>query len=279
MQNIIAVVFDFDDTLAPDSTSSFLNNLGVDVPKFWQDEVQPLIDSGWDPVPAYLYKMLKFSSDQTPITKESLRQWGHKIVFYEGVTRIFNRLKNHVKVIDSNISAEFYLISSGIGEIVRNTKIAKYFTDIWACDFNYDIDGQIEFPKNIVSFTDKTRYLFQIAKGIYGEESRKTPFDVNKKVDPNEIRIPFRNMIYVGDGLTDIPCFSLVSKQGGVAIAVFDRENKAKWGRAWGFMEHGRAANVVPADYSTKSALSISLIMAVENMAKRIDLQHKIYQG
>lgn len=279
MQNIIAVIFDFDDTLAPDSTSSFLDILGVDVPKFWKEKVQPLVDSGWDPVPAYLYEIIQLSKDAIPITKDSFAKWGRQLTPYKGATRIFSRLKSHVKTIDPGISVEFYCISSGIGEIVRNTRIAKYFTDIWACDFFYGENGRIEYPRNVVSFTDKTRYLFQISKGIIGEESRKFPFDVNKKIHKEDKRIPFDQMIFIGDGYTDIPCFSLVRKRGGVAIGVFDSENKDKWGRAWGFIEENRVTNLAPTDFTAKSALSISLIMAIESMTKRIALKNKTYQG
>lgn len=281
MQDIIAVVFDFDDTLAPDSTSSFLENLGIDVPKFWQEKVQPLLESGWDPVPAYLYGILQESNSDEGrrITRDKLAKWGRKVIFYPGATRIFSRIRAHAQSVNPKVFVEFYLISSGIGEILRNTRLAKDFMDIWACDFHYDKQGNILFPKNIVSFTDKTRYLFQISKGIIGEESRGRPFDVNKKIEEHKRRIPYEQMIFVGDGYTDIPCFSLLRKQGGIAIGVFDKENKEKWGRAWGFIEDERVSNLVPADYSKGSALSISLMMAVENIARKITLRNQTYQG
>ena len=83
----------------------------------------------------------------------------------------------------------------------------------------------------------------------------------------------------VGDGYTDIPCFSLVRAQGGIAIGVFDADNREKWGKAWGFIEDGRVSNLVPSDYSEKSALTYSLIMAVESLAKSISLVDHTYQG
>jgi hypothetical protein len=141
------------------------------------------------------------------------------------------------------------------------------------------VDGTVLFPKKIVSFTDKTRYLFHVQKGIFGPDFRGKPFDVNKKFDESSIRVPLNQMIFVGDGYTDIPCFSLVRKSGGIAIGVYDRENREKWGRAWGFIEDGRVSNLVPADYGEKSALSDSLIMAVESMASRISLAAHTYQG
>ena len=281
MQNIVAVIFDFDGTLAPDSTSSFLENIGIDVPHFWNEEVEPLLNSGWDPVPAYLYMMIQKSNsvDGQPITRQKLAQWGRRISPYNGATRIFSRLRQHVASVSPDALVEFYLISSGIGEILRATKLAKYFDDIWACDFCYGDSGKITFPKNIVSFTDKTRYLFHIAKGITGSQSRGKPFEVNKKVKDENLQIPFNQMIFVGDGYTDVPCFSLIRKHGGTAIGVFDKKNRDKWGRAWGFIEDDRVSNLAPADYGRDSSLSISLMMAIENIAKRIKLRNQTYQG
>jgi phosphoglycolate phosphatase-like HAD superfamily hydrolase len=281
MQNIIAVVFDFDGTLAPDSTSSFLESIGIDVPHFWRQEVQPLLDAGWDPVPAYLYMLIQKSNSESdcPITQLKLSKWGGQISPYKGATRIFSRLRQHVESINPNVAIEFYLVSSGIKDILQSTKLAKYFDDIWACNFCYDESGKIIFPKNIVSFTDKTRYLFQIAKGITGAESRGKPFEVNKKIKDGNLRIPFNQMIVVGDGYTDIPCFSLIRKNGGTAIGVFDKKNRDKWGRAWGYIEDERVSNLAPADYRKDSALSISLMMAAENITNRISLRNQTYQG
>jgi hypothetical protein len=208
-----------------------------------------------------------------------LEHFGSKINFHNGVTTIFARLKSHIEKNFPEIELEFYLISSGIGDILRNTKIAKNFTEIWACDFVYDEEDVIQFPKNIVSFTDKTRYLFQISKGIIGKKYFNKPFQVNRKVETSKLRIPMDHMIFVGDGYTDIPCFSLVMKSGGIPIAVYDQKEKEKWGRAWGFIEDRRVSNLLSANYSVKSDLSSSLVMAIDSIAQRIQLKMKTYQG
>lgn len=282
MQNIIAIVFDFDDTLAPDSTSGYLDFMGIDTRAFWQERVQPLIAEGWDPVPAYLRMMIVESRSRARkarFTRASLREWGARIGFYNGVMRIFKQLRTLAQGIAPALQIEFYLISSGIGEILRATRIANQFTDIWACDFHYDEEESIEFPRNIVSFTDKTRYLFHISKGIIGPESRGKPFEVNRKIDLSQLRVPLDQMIFVGDGYTDIPCFSLIQKSGGIALGVYDAEDRARWGRAWGFITEGRVANLHPADYGKHSGLHHSLVMAVEHLADRIQLRASTYQG
>jgi phosphoglycolate phosphatase-like HAD superfamily hydrolase len=282
MQDTIAVVFDFDDTLAPDSTSGLLDTLGIDVPAFWAGKVEPLIQSGWDPVPAYLFRMIEWSQqhpDQT-ITRDTLRQWGRRLRPYPGVAALFKRLRKEARAVDPEVSVEFYLISSGIEEVLRSTRIAAEFTDIWACEFHYAEDsGGIAFPRRVVSFTDKTRYLFHIAKGVLGDEARRDPFAVNRKVPGNRLRIPFQQMVYVGDGYTDIPCFSLIRSNEGIAFGVYDREDRKRWGRAWGFVEDGRVSNLLPADYGRHSALTSNLCMAVESLAQKLALRRRTYQG
>ncbi|MBU1042969.1 MAG: haloacid dehalogenase-like hydrolase [Candidatus Omnitrophica bacterium] len=281
MINRIGVIFDFDETLTSDSTSCFLESLGLDVQKFWKNEVNPLYQKqGWDPIPAYLYKMIEFSksSVKNRITQKKLSEFGKKVKFFNGVQNIFRQLEQSAKEVNNTVEVDFFLISSGIREILMNTKVTKYFKDIWACDFEYNSKGEIVFPKNIVSFTDKTRYLFQISKGIFGPDSRLNPFEVNKKVKTEDLYIPFNQMIIVGDGYTDIPLFSLITRTGGKAIAVYNPEDKRKWPRAWGFVEEKRVSNLVPADYGKKHALNHILTMAVQNLASKLQLDDTIYQ-
>ncbi len=278
-QNTVAIVFDFDDTLGPDSTSGFLDSLGVDVPKFWQ-ETTKLLDNCWDPVPAYLYKMIQLAqSSDTFITKKKLEQFGKTTPLYPGALEIFDKLRAYVKDYFPEIRLEFYIISSGIEEIIRNTPIASNFTDIWGGDFAYDEEDRILFPKRIVSFTDKTRYIFNIRKGLIGEKFRKEPFEVNRKYTSNEIRIPINQMIFIGDGYTDIPCFSLIGKAGGIPLAVCDTVDRDKWGRAWGFMEDKRVIHWATANYSEGSTLYASLMMALDTIAKKIIIKNRSYQG
>ena len=216
MHETIAVVFDFDDTLAPDSTTGYLRKAGItDLTTFWKKEVAALTDDDWDPVPAYLNKMIEASRTGriTSITKESLIEWGKELPLHDGVEGIFDRLRAIAGDANPRANLEFYLISSGIGDVLRATSIAQEFNDIWASEFHYDDKGHAVFPKKVVSFTDKTRYLFHIQKGLIGPKARGKPFDVNKKLKPEQIRVPINNMIVVGDGYTDIPCFSLVKKE------------------------------------------------------------------
>ncbi len=274
MAEIIGVVFDFDDTLAPDTTSAFLAHWGVDPASFWAKTVNPLLEEGWDPIPAYLYKMIELSKQHPPserITYDSLKNFGRKVSFQPGATAIFDKLTAAAREAHPDVTLEFYVVSSGIRSIVANTRISKKFRRIWASDFHcHPETGEIEFPRNVVSFTDKTRFLFQISKGFVGPEYDSKPFEVNRRVSRESLRIPFNRMVYVGDGYTDVPCFAMMRKSGGVAIGVYDPGHREKWRRAWGFVEDDRVSNLVPADYSKNSALEHSLTMAIDRIASDI---------
>jgi len=283
VQEIIAVIFDFDDTLAPDTTTAFLESRGIDSDRFWREKVDSLLAAGWDPIPAYLYGMIEESRALPPgerITAERLAAFGRQVRFHKGVNSIFAKLERAALEVYPEVRVEFYVISSGLREIIVNTRISPHFKDIWACGFHcHPQSGEITFAKNVISFTDKTRYLFQISKGLVGPEYANRPFEVNRRVEPERLRVPFSRMIYVGDGYTDIPCFSLVRKNQGTAIGVYDPGRREKWSQAWSFVEEERVSNLVPADYSKNSALEHTLIMAVEQKARTIALEQRTYRG
>lgn len=280
MQETIAVIFDFDDTLAPDTTSGYLQRHGVEPENFWLDEVNPLYAEDWDPVPAYLYKMLSAAkAGRMPLNKENLSAWGRDAPLHAGTDSIFTRLKRTVEETNPTVTLEFYVISSGIGDVIRSTKIAGEFKDIWTSEFHFDEAGNAVFPKRIISFTDKTRYLFHIQKGLIGKPSRGKPLEVNKKFEHDQIRIPFTNMIFVGDGLTDVPCFSLLTKEKGMAVAVYDKNHVKKWANAYQFVADRRVSALNSADYSEGTDLANFLTMAVRNLAERIAVAKATFRG
>jgi hypothetical protein len=265
----LALIFDFDDTLAHDSSTDFLVSLGVDTEAFWGEENKKLINAGWDPVPAYLYQMVRWSQSQPPakrITRQKVEAFAPKVRFFEGVPTLFSRLNSFMEKNGEDIALEYYIISSGLGDLIRKSKIAHNFTEIFASDFSYLESGEIEFPKRVVSFTDKTRYIFQISKGLVGPKYQCRPFDVNKKVAERDLRIPLNSMIFIGDGFTDVPCFSLLSKNGGTALAVYDHDNQEKKQKAWGFIEDGRVKNMHSANYKRGSDLMDSIELSIRSL-------------
>ncbi len=268
--NKIALIFDFDETLVEESTTAFIESLGVNSKKFWEETNNGLMQQDWDPVPAYMFKLIELSlkSEKTRITKQKLQNFAKKVVYKKGLLELFNNLRKHTKEKLQDTSIEFYIISSGIGEIIRYTAIAKEFSDIWASDYEYQKNGEILFPKRLLSFTDKTRYIFQISKGQIGEKFRNKPYIVNEKVLPGTYRTPINNMIYIGDGMTDVPCFSLIKRFGGTPIAVYDAQNMKAYGKAWGFIKDGRVSNLHSADYSVGSDLYNTIIMAINSVTE-----------
>ncbi len=269
MHKIIAVIFDFDDTLSSDSTTGFLQSLGIDTKRFWGTENKQLLDSGWDPIPAYMYQMIEWSNKQKPenrITRKKIEAFGGNVRLFSGVQRLFGNLTKIVTAIDPTFTVEFYIISSGIGDLIRHCKIAKYMKDIFASDFEYLRTGEICYSKKVVSFTDKTRYIFQISKGLIGETYRNKPFEVNRKIENRNLHIPLCNMIFIGDGYTDVPCFSLLNKNQGTAFAVYDKANNEKKYKAWGFIEDGRVKNLHSGNYSKGSDLLNSIEMSISSI-------------
>ncbi len=264
----IAIVFDFDDTLTPDSTSGFLEYMGIDPAIFWEQKVNPLLLEDWDPVPAYLYGLIEESRKGKPIRRTDFVAFARTIQPYPGLKELLEKIRKTARETHALAEVEYYIISSGIGEIIRNCPFAGYFADIWASDFIYGQDGAIGFPKKIISFTDKTRYLFQINKGMIGASARGKPYDVNRRMAPDQVRIPLQHFIYVGDGYTDIPCFSLMKQHKAVAIGVYDKHNQAKKEKAWAFVQDERVSNLLSADYSEDSDLCNSLEMAVKNILR-----------
>jgi phosphoserine phosphatase len=235
LASTIAVIFDFDDTLGEDTTTLLLKQiLGMSdeqVSNFWNMEVDELVKKGWDPPLAYLSLILKKSREQTvKLNNHVLRELGTRVQLYPGVDTVFERLRHYVesqsllKQADTRI--EFYVISGGFEEILRGTAIAKEMKDIFGCTID---DSKTEPSiKGTVTFTEKTKFLYAINKGITGEELRRDPYRVNDVVPEENRRIPFRNMIYVGDGPTDIPCFSAVQHSGGKTVGLLKyhtREN------------------------------------------------------
>ncbi|WP_175330477.1 MULTISPECIES: haloacid dehalogenase-like hydrolase [Candidatus Ichthyocystis] len=258
MKNKIAVVFDFDDTLTRDSTSRYLSLNGISPSIFWEEEVQQLIDQSWDFVLAWMYTIMKHrKTNNNLLTLDSLKSFSKSLDFFPGVKEIFGHIRSYVKKIDTEnkIDVEFYIISSGIGTIVENCNICHEFTDIWTSNLFFNNDGVPLFIKNAVSSTEKTRYLFQIHKGFVGDNFKNRPLAVNDYVAEEERRIPFENIIFIGDGYTDIPCFSIVNKFGGTPICVYENHDEFYGRKTSSFIEEGRAINTVLADYSPSSQL------------------------
>jgi phosphoserine phosphatase len=274
---VLALVFDFDDTLVPDSTTKLLKSKGVDTDKFWGKDAPRLVDEGYDPPLAYLRLMLEMVGDGKPLGRlrlDDLRNFGTTLDgdFYPGLPDLFTELREMVKEY-RDISIEFYIISGGLEAIVLGSNTVKtHFAGVYGCRLGEDPKtGLVAHISRCITFTEKTRYLFEINKGISAKESFANPFLVNKDLQPAERRIPFPNMIYVGDGLTDIPCFSLLRKEHGVAFGVFKPASESAAKKAFTeFLSPGRVVSMHHPRYRKDDELGSLLRAAVSTRCSKI---------
>ncbi|GAB4210810.1 MAG: HAD family hydrolase [Coleofasciculaceae cyanobacterium] len=274
LSNRIAIAFDFDDTLVPDTVDSLLERCGLDSQRFRSERIQPLIDNGWDAIPARFYSLIEESKRRDSadkITKDYLTKFGQELPPFDGVPEMFERLRQRAYKLNPEVEIEFYLITCGMVEVARHTCIADNFKSMWGCEFHYTCEGEIEFLKKIVTHTEKTRYLFQIAKGIDQSNEDGRTF-IYRDVPPEELHVPLTQVIYVGDGASDIPCFSLLNEEKGVAIGVYKGSTVQDWNREVKLSASQRVANIAEADYREDSELMRSLTLAVESMCKQISL-------
>lgn len=281
--DIIALIFDFDDTLVPDSTTKLLVQSGINADEFWGKGAKNLIQQGYDPPTAYLRLLLDNVGEGKPLgklTNEKLRQFGSTLdtEFHTGLPQFFEDVRTTVKANFKNIEVEFYIVSGGLQAVLEGSQIVgKYFSGAYGCQLGGDTeDGVLKYIKRSITFTEKTRYLFEINKGIDPTESRSNPYLVNQAVAEKDRRIPFANFVYVGDGMTDIPCFSLVQKMGGTASGIFDpaKEGKAKQALEE-FLKPGRVVSVHAPKYLPDSELGSMLRAAVATRCSAIQLQRR----
>ncbi len=279
ISSTIAVICDFDDTLGDDTTNLFLSEiLGMNetsIESFWNEEVGSLVKQGWDPPLAYIDRIsAKLKQKQLTIKNEDLRELGSKVQLFPGVEDMVQRLEKFVnsrkEFKEAFVRIEFYIISGGFEEIIRGTSIATSIKDIFGCTFE-EKEGQI-MPKSIVTFTEKTKFLYAINKGISGLELRRNPYRVNDVIPREDRRIAFSNMIYVGDGPTDIPCFSTVQSNGGKTIGILKHKRKGAAlvvdnRRAWA-IARGERTTLGPyhPDYRENSDLYDMLKLEIERI-------------
>ena len=274
--NRIAIAFDFDKTLIPDdSFQVLLKDCQIDVDSFYNDHLEPLFADGWDKYLAKAYCLVKESQQRTDnkITKTQLWELGKKLELYDGVTAMFDRLQQRVLDLDLDIDLEFYLITGGFVDIPRGTSIARYFKQMWGCEFQYNDKGEIEFLKRQMTHTEKTRYLYYLSKGIDRENEKDLIYNY-QDLPAENIHVPLNQVIYVGDGSSDIPCFTVLNQYGGIAIGIYPQNCSAdEWEHLENISSSQKLSSLVPANYQKDSPLMRSLLLAIDCIGKRIALR------
>lgn len=271
-QNTIAIICDCDETLAPDTTGFLLDSNGLSQKLFWEN-VSKMVSQGWDPPLAYMNEIVELmkSGHIEQDTNEKLAELGGHVKPYKGVPEFIPELKSMIKqnkdFTKAGISLECYIISSGMEDLIKGSVLSKYFDDIFAGRFATDMHGSIVGIKSSVTFTEKTKFLYAINKGITGTDLRKKPYLVNNAIKRVDRRIPFEYMIYLGDGPSDIPCFSAVRDYGGNCIGIVGKDSAHK-----GYeLARGKRTTVGP--YSRNYEKSSDLRMMLETIINKIGYQ------
>lgn len=248
---IAALIYDFDGTLSPGNMQEFgfIQAIGRTPEEFWKMSDGIAIGQDASNILAYM-KLMKDEAEKLGIrlTRENFRRFGADIKLYEGVREWFQNVNRYGR--DRGVIIEHYINSSGLKEIIEGSPIAREFKHIFAGSYIYNEAGEAEWPGIAVDYTAKTQYLFKIQKGIFSSRDAKR---VNESMADENKRIPFSNMVYFGDGETDVPSMKVVSMFGGHTVAVFDPANPAKRASARKLQRQGRASFISPANYARDS--------------------------
>ena len=250
----IAIICDCDNTLAPDTTSMLLEDNGINLDEFWKD-IGSKVKLGWDPPIAWmteiaeLIKNGKISQD----TNAKLAEFGKSVTTFPGASEFITELNESLGK-EHDISVEGYVVSCGIESLMQGTTLSESFADIFGSSF-YEKDGIIAGVKSSITFTEKTKFIFAINKGITSQ-IRENPYNVNTFVENDKRKVPFENMIYLGDGPSDIPCFSMITGNGGHSIGI---KVDSKWHQDFELELRKREMDAFEPDYREGSELRKTL--------------------
>ncbi len=272
---VIAMCYDFDKTLSPDDMQAqgFIQSVGYDVGDFWTESNSLAANNDMDQNLAYMFKMTKESEGNIILKEKALNDYGAKIRLFPGVETWFDRIRKYGA--KKGVIIEHYIISSGLKEMIEGTSIAKSgaFEKIYASSFFYNERGVAVWPAQVVNFTNKTQFLFRIEKGVLDINDP----GVNEHFEPEDIRVPFRNMIYIGDSDTDIPCMRLVNSLGGYSIGVYNAETSDKT-KVFKMIKDNRIKYFAPTDYSEGSELD-SIVKAVIDRTADNEILESMHYG
>ncbi len=264
---IVAIMYDFDKTLCTKDMQdySFIPSLGMTEEEFWFFANDLGRREHMDSILAYMYAMVKISKDKNiPLLREKLVEMGKNVELYNGVEEWFKRITDFGETL--GVQVEHYVISSGMKEIIEGTSISSFFKSIFACEFLYDESGNGVWPKTDVNYTNKTQFVYRINKGVLDIANDN---DLNRSMPDDSKRVPFCNMIYIGDGLSDVPCMKMMKAYGGYSIAVYQNKDS----KVEDLFRRDRVDYIYPADYSEGTGLDIT----VKNLIKKMAISEVLY--
>ncbi len=269
---VLAICYDFDKTLSPDDMQAqgYIQSVGYDVEKFWAEATELAKGNDMDSNLAYMLKMVQEAEGNLILNRKVLEAYGAKVQLFPGVEEWFERIRLYGE--QCGVFVEHYIISSGLKEMIEGTSIAKagVFKKIYASSFYYNERGVAKWPAQAINYTNKTQFLFRIEKGVPDINDPA----VNSYFPPEKLRIPFRNIVYIGDSATDIPCMKLVNTYGGHSIGVYDPEKGD--GLVLQMLRDKRIRYIAPADYSPGGELDTLLKEIIEKTAawEKLERRH-----
>ncbi len=258
---ILAILYDFDSTLAISDMQnfSFIPSLGLTPEEFWKKTTDFSAKTGMERTLAYLYVMIKACEEKgIKMTSDYLKEMGKNIKFFPGVLDWFKRVNEYGN--EHDVKVEHYLVSSGNREIVTGCPIYKEFKMVYGCEFYFDPVTKLPlWPKLVINFTQKTQYLYRISKGVYDATD-----DIGVNEKRPERRVPYNNIVYIGDGMTDIPAMIVAKNSGGKSIAVYPKGNRDK---VKGLYEDGRVNYIACADYREGTEIEKIMRLIIQGVA------------
>lgn len=265
----MAICYDFDGTLAPGNMQEygFIEKLDMTPDEFWKKSNTLAKTKKVDNILAYMYQMKRESLKRAmPFTKQELTDYAAKVALFPGVEEWFERINDYAK--NQGVELEHYIISSGLKEMVEGTKIAPYFKEVFASSFMYDDSDYAIWPALVVNYTNKTQFLYRINKGCLDVSDDSL---LNAHMDDKDKPVPFKNIIYIGDGDTDVPSMKTVKREGGHTIAVYQKKNKKKMKSLLG---SERADIIAPADYSLNQPIDIYVKSIIDKVVADTHLRY-----
>lgn len=268
----VAIMYDFDKTLTTKDMQeyTFIPKLGMQSDEFWSKSNALAKNEQMDNILAYMKLMLDESKKHSqPIRRNDFVSLGKNLEFYPGVLSWFDLVDKKAKEV--GIVVEHYIISSGLKEIIEGSQIGEKFKRIYASEYLYDENGVAVWPKLSVNYTAKTQFLFRINKGVLDVSEDKKLNDYTPETNRS---VPFRNMIYIGDGLTDVPCMKLVKNNGGKSIAV---HKPGELGVCSQLMVEQRIDFYTEANYSPDKELFslVSIILQKMQAENELEVMHR----
>ncbi len=261
----VALIYDFDGTLAPGNMQEydFIPAVGKSNKEFWNDANSLAEEQDADGILTYMAKMVKEArATGHSLRREAFQESGRKVQLYNGVKEWFSRINAYGA--ERGLEILHYINSSGLKEIIEGTEIAHEFRKIYACSFLYDIDGVAYWPGVAVNYTNKTQFIFKINKGVESVYDSKR---VNAYIEEDKRPVPFKRMIYVGDGTTDIPCMRLVKNFGGHSIAVYNPDQRGARRDLNALIRDNRVNYVCPAEYQDGSEIDVVVKAIIDKIA------------